>query len=64
MLTTDTQPHLLRDAQRHVERLMGTIEGIFWEADIHTLQFTYVSEQAARLLNYPIAEGAQARLLA
>jgi PAS domain S-box-containing protein len=56
MLTTDTQPHLLRDAQRHFERLMGTIEGIFWEADIHTLQFTYVSEQAARLLNYPITE--------
>ena len=56
MPTTHTQPPLSRDAQLHFERLLGRFEGIFWEADIHTLQFTYVSEQAAHLLHYPVAK--------
>ena len=28
----------------------------FWEADARTFQFTYVSEQAERLLGYPLAQ--------
>jgi PAS domain S-box-containing protein len=47
---------LSSDAQTHFEQLMGSIDGIFWEADAQTLQLTYVSEQAAHLLGYPVAE--------
>ncbi len=38
--------------------LVASIDGIFWEADSETLQFTYVSEQAERLLGYPLSQWA------
>ncbi len=56
MLTTHTPPILSSDAQTHFEQLMGSIDGIFWEADAQTLQLTYVSEQATHMLGYPVAE--------
>lgn len=34
------------------EQLMASLDAIFWEADAQTLQYTYVSEQAERLLGY------------
>lgn len=39
--------------QQHYEQLMASIDAIFWEADAQTFRFTYVSEQAERLLGYP-----------
>ena len=33
--------------------LVNSIEGIVWEADAKTLQFTFVSKQAERVLGYP-----------
>jgi PAS domain S-box-containing protein len=42
----------LRDSQRRYEDLVESIEGIVWEADARTLQITYVSPQAERLLGY------------
>ena len=48
--TPEDHTHL-RDGQ-----LLATIDGIFWEADPGTLQFTYVSEQAEHLLDYPAAQ--------
>jgi PAS domain S-box-containing protein len=44
----------LRDSQRRYEDLVESIEGIVWEADALTLQVTYVSPQAERMLGYPI----------
>jgi PAS domain S-box-containing protein len=39
------------------ERYRDVVEGIgaiFWEADVNTLQFTFVSQQAERILGYPV----------
>jgi PAS domain S-box-containing protein len=41
--------------QRYKE-LVASIDGIVWEADAATLRFTFVSEQAERLLGYPLDE--------
>ncbi len=38
------------------ERLIGTIDGIVWEADPETFVFSFVSPQAERLLGYPLAQ--------
>lgn len=43
----------LIDSQRQYADLINTIEGIVWEADAATFQFTFVSEQAETLLGYP-----------
>src|SRR5205807_4514634 len=34
--------------------LVNSIEGIVWEADAATLQFSFVSMQAERMLGYPL----------
>jgi PAS domain S-box-containing protein len=43
---------LLESQQRH-EELLRSIDGIVWECDPQTLAFTFVSEQAERMLGYP-----------
>ena len=43
-------------SRRDKDRLIDTIEGIVWEAEAEPLHFTFVSEQAERLLGYPVAE--------
>jgi PAS domain S-box-containing protein len=48
-----------RELQRTRAHIHGLVEGlnaIVWEADAHTLQFTYVSRHAEALLGYPVAE--------
>ncbi len=45
----------LRTNQQHLTALINTVEGIVWEADAKTFQFTFVSPRAERLLGYPIA---------
>jgi len=47
----------LEEQQRRVaelEHLLDAVDGIVWEADARTFQFTYVSQQAHRLLGYPV----------
>ncbi|MEK7249430.1 MAG: PAS domain S-box protein, partial [Bacteroidota bacterium] len=44
----------VRQSQQNYENLVGSIDGIVWEADATTFQFTFVSQQAERLLGYPI----------
>ncbi len=36
--------------------LMNSVEGIVWEADAKTFEFSFVSQQAERLLGYPIEQ--------
>ena len=43
-------------AQQRFRDLVNAVEGIVWEADAHTLQFTFVSEQAERVLGYPVQQ--------
>jgi PAS domain S-box-containing protein len=42
--------------ERHYEQLVASINGIVWEADPRTIQFTFVSRQAERLLGYSLAD--------
>lgn len=46
----------LRRSQQQYQALVHSIDGIVWEADAATLQFTFVSPQAERLLGYPVAQ--------
>jgi len=43
----------LRVSQRKFKALVNSIDGLVWEANPETFQFTFVSEQAERLLGYP-----------
>jgi two-component system, cell cycle sensor histidine kinase and response regulator CckA len=43
-------------SQRRYETLVNSVDGIVWEADPETMQFTFVSRQAERLLGYPVTE--------
>lgn len=43
----------LLDSREQYAQLIAGVDGIVWEADADTLQFTFVSEQAERLLGYP-----------
>jgi len=43
----------LQVAQRQFRDLVDSTEGIVWEADASTFVFTFVSQQAERLLGYP-----------
>ncbi|MDB6126023.1 MAG: multi-sensor signal transduction histidine kinase [Pedosphaera sp.] len=44
----------LRQSQSNYEHLVNSVEGIVWEGDASTGEFTFVSEQAERILGYPI----------
>jgi PAS domain S-box-containing protein len=43
----------LKNSVLRYENLVNSVDGIVWQADIPSLQFTFVSEQAERLLGYP-----------
>lgn len=45
----------LRDSRKKYKELINSIEGIVWEADGESHQFSFVSKQAQRLLGYPAA---------
>jgi PAS domain S-box-containing protein len=42
--------------QQRYKELVANIDGIVWEADARTFCFTFVSDQAERLLGYPVRE--------
>lgn len=46
----------LHEAYENYEALINSIDGIVWEADPCTLQFSFVSRQAERILGYPIEQ--------
>jgi PAS domain S-box-containing protein len=41
-------------SQQQYEALVHSIDGIVWEVDEQTFQFTFVSKQAERILGYPL----------
>ncbi|WP_316977676.1 PAS domain S-box protein [Shumkonia mesophila] len=49
------QEDALRDSEDRFRTLVNTIDGIVWEADARTLDFTFISEKAERFLGYPSA---------
>jgi PAS domain S-box-containing protein len=44
----------MQDNPALYSRLINSLDGIVWEADGETFQFTFVSPQAERILGYPI----------
>ncbi len=46
----------LKLSQRNYESLVNTVEGIVWEADAQTLAISFVSQEAERLLGYPLQQ--------
>ncbi|MBF2707693.1 PAS domain S-box protein [Flavobacterium soyangense] len=46
----------LRKSEEKIRNLLDSSDGIIWEADALTFNFTFVSKQAERLLGFPIQE--------
>ncbi len=44
----------VRERTGRFRDLVNSVEGIVWEADAATFQFSFVSEQAERILGYPV----------
>ncbi|MCH8949217.1 MAG: PAS domain S-box protein [Chloroflexi bacterium] len=44
----------LRQSEAHYRGLVNSIDGIVWECDARTFGFTFVSEQAEKILGYPV----------
>jgi len=44
------------ESQQQYESLVHSIDGIVWELDYSTFRFTFVSQQAERILGYPIGQ--------
>lgn len=44
----------LRQTEQRYYALMNSVDGIVWEADAQSFHFTFVSEQAERILGYPL----------
>ncbi|MEJ8842840.1 PAS domain-containing protein [Lacibacter sp. H375] len=43
-----------KQSQERYYTLMNSVDGIVWEADALTMEFTFVSKQAERMLGYPV----------
>ncbi|HYI91958.1 MAG TPA: PAS domain S-box protein, partial [Bryobacteraceae bacterium] len=46
----------LSDGQRRFEALVNSIDGIVWELELPAWRFTFVSQQAERILGYPAGQ--------
>ncbi len=46
----------LKRSKENYFSLINTVDGIVWEADAKTFQFSFVSEQAEKLLGYPLEQ--------
>jgi PAS domain S-box-containing protein len=44
----------LQESRQKYEGLINTLEGIVWEADAETFEFSFVSPQAEQILGYPV----------
>lgn len=44
------------DSRQQYEQLVASVDGIVWEVDVATFLFTFVSQQAERLLGYPLEQ--------
>jgi PAS domain S-box-containing protein len=46
----------LRESEEKFRELVGSVEGIVWEADANSQRYSFISAQAERLLGYPIRD--------
>ena len=48
--------HALQESRQKYEGLINTLEGIVWEADAETFEFSFVSQQAEQILGYSVSK--------
>lgn len=48
--------YVLKASEQRFRDLVNTTDGIVWEADARTFQFTFISEKAVKLLGFPAAD--------
>lgn len=46
----------VQQSRAQYETLLNSVDGIVWEVDLPTFQFTFVSQQAKQLLGYPVEQ--------
>ncbi|MCV2367803.1 PAS domain S-box protein [Paucibacter oligotrophus] len=47
---------MLRESEHRFRDLVNSSDGIVWEADAQTFQFTFISDKAERLLGFPVGD--------
>lgn len=47
---------VITSSQQRIESLVNTIDGIVWESDFNTFEFTYVNKKAEEISGYPVSE--------
>lgn len=47
---------IIRSSQQRIESLIDTIDGIVWECDYNTYEFTFVNKKAEEITGYPVSE--------
>src|SRR5690606_23325295 len=47
---------IILNSQQRIESLINTIDGIVWEADYNSYEFTFVNKKAEDITGYPVAE--------
>lgn len=47
---------IVLDSQQRIESLINTIDGIVWEADPNTFEFTFISKKVEDILGYSVEE--------
>jgi PAS domain S-box-containing protein len=47
---------IIRSSQQRIESLIDTIDGIVWECDYYTYEFTFVNKKAEQITGYPIEQ--------
>lgn len=46
--------HALQESREEMANIVNTVDGIVWECDARTYEFSFVSQQAERILGYPV----------
>ncbi len=47
---------IILESQQRIESLVNTIDGIVWECDYNTYEFTFVNKKAEEITGYPVSE--------
>jgi PAS domain S-box-containing protein len=47
---------IIRSSQQRIESLIDTIDGIVWECDYNTFEFTFVNKKAEQITGYPVEQ--------
>ncbi len=52
----EAREQALKQSQQEYRKLVHSIDGVIWEADPKTFQFTFISQQAERFFGYPLED--------